>query len=815
MRLLRWALCLGVLISGTGLQAFVKEQGEIESGLLKVRDVSVEKKIIHVEKEDTSSFEEDASLQGIQVFRDRKTGSIRLLYGNFDDVEALSSREASAFIELCKKFIQDHTDFLGLALTDVAPAEKGQYIGEDEQFVRFHVFRKGIRVKDASLDFRFKYGKLLQVVNQSFVEAVEIGSDNSRSDLLEQAEKTVNAKIVNPGEIFYRVVETSDSYLLEKVASFNVISEKDLPYLLELNAENGKVFELSQQFYSVSGHAEADLYPRWYDETMRSMPLSHLDIQTSKGPVRSNENGQFQADADAAPQVDGLKGQYVAVKDNKNNNVKAKGSLVSNLWSLKVEKQAGAQAWVDTSVAQSMIYDKVTAIVKRAKKYIDTPWFSKPLPANANLDSHCNAYWNGTSINLFTADSRCANTALIADVIYHEWGHGLHHNAEGIEDGALSEGFGDIMSLVMTESNLLGIGFHLANRGPVRDIKPARIYPRDKGEVHSEGLIIASTFWELYEKLVAKYGRTRGVDMLANYAFKMIFTSRTYLDVYHALLVIDSNGGDPAKGTPNQCLLNEVFSNHGIAQKEPACELASIETWDLQGERDGVIRPGSALSLRLKAKNAAAQVLKGLSADISSSGLPGSNVTGRLHWDDIATGTSEFSRNAVEVPIPSNAVCGQTFRLTANLKADKRELSMSKDWILGRNEGEVSSFQASGLPLTIKDMTTVTSSITAQNAKWKADTTVQSIELTFDVRHTYLGDLLVQLKGPDGTLTQVYKGTGRGKGSHHFEADLSGSFKGKKVGGEWQLIVRDTSPADEGALTSYSLKMTPALYTCH
>ena len=102
-----------------------------------------------------------------------------------------------------------------------------------------------------------------------------------------------------------------------------------------------------------------------------------------------------------------------------------------------------------------MIYRHVNDIIIHAKKYINPRWFERPLLANANLNSTCNAHWNGRSINLYSGNSQCANTGLIADVIYHEWGHGLDAFTGGIDDGAFSEGFGDIVSMIMTKLHYL------------------------------------------------------------------------------------------------------------------------------------------------------------------------------------------------------------------------------------------------------------------------------------------------------------------------------------------------------------------------
>jgi subtilisin-like proprotein convertase family protein len=43
---------------------------------------------------------------------------------------------------------------------------------------------------------------------------------------------------------------------------------------------------------------------------------------------------------------------------------------------------------------------------------------------------------------------------------------------------------------------------------------------------------------------------------------------------------------------------------------------------------------------------------------------------------------------------------------------------------------------------------------------------------------------------------------------------VSASFKGKKILGEWQLLVKDNAGGDQGTLDSFGLVMTPALFSC-
>ncbi len=106
----------------------------------------------------------------------------------------------------------------------------------------------------------------------------------------------------------------------------------------------------------------------------------------------------------------------------------------------------------------------------------------------------------------------------------------------------------------------------------------------------------------------------------------MILTARTYLDVYHALLVIDSDGGDPTQRTPNQCLLNQAFAHHGLAEREAACELGAIESWEIDDSPSNIFRPGSTAEIRLKTRNASPQALSDLAGTLAIDDLPGTQV---------------------------------------------------------------------------------------------------------------------------------------------------------------------------------------------
>lgn len=481
----------------------------------------------------------------------------------------LGKNAVTAYMEQALAYLDANPDLFGVTSADLMLNEAATLIDDDVAFLKFQVLRDGLLIQDAVIDFRFKQGVLLQVVNQSFAEAL---SDNSSPDReLEQvARDSVNGQNTKPTGERYRVVATQAGYKLVRVSGFEVLTATDR-YLVQVEAASGQVFEIRPTTFHLEGSASGHVYPRYYAEPIETRPYGELSLSYDGGTVTTKVDGNF-ADApnDAEPSLDGFIGPRVKINLRSGTKVVASGVQDQDRWNVVFSRTESNSNYSDKSVAQSMVFYHTNAIIQRAKAYIDTTWLDRRLTANVNLTQTCNAHWDGSTINFYSSGSGCANTGLISDVVFHEWGHGLDENTGGIDDGAFSEGFGDIMSLLMTHSNVLGIGFRTDGR-PVRDLEPDKIYPRDRGPVHAEGLIIGGTFWDLFKDLRDQHGEVKADELISRYAFKVIFTASRYTDVYDALLVIDDDNADLSDKTPNFCAINKAFTLHGLASADESC----------------------------------------------------------------------------------------------------------------------------------------------------------------------------------------------------------------------------------------------------
>ena len=191
-----------------------------------------------------------------------------------------------------------------------------------------------------------------------------------------------------------------------------------------------------------------------------------------------------------------------------------------------------------------------------------------PMTCRVNVWGSCNAYWSSydRSINFYLAGGNCPNMAQIADVIYHEYGHGVTHLqywSGGHDDpnGAMHEGFSDFLACLITDQPLIGRGFYGPNTH-IRDLDNDNRYPEDwGGEPHNDGLIIGGALWDL--KLLLDDDRPNYVDTLWHYA--RYGYSQEYLGYFWDLLTVDDDDGDLENGTPHAWEIFYSFGDlHGI-----------------------------------------------------------------------------------------------------------------------------------------------------------------------------------------------------------------------------------------------------------
>ncbi len=83
--------------------------------------------------------------------------------------------------------------------------------------------------------------------------------------------------------------------------------------------------------------------------------------------------------------------------------------------------------------------------------------------------------------------------------------------------------------------------------------------------------------------------------------------------------------------------------------------------------------------------------------------------------------------------------------------------------------------------------------------------TIGKLFVTVDISHTYIGDLIVALEGPDGTVATLHNREGGSTDDIRKTYTLT-DFDQKSITGDWTLRVSDRAGSDTGRLNSWSLE---------
>ncbi len=289
----------------------------------------------------------------------------------------------------------------------------------------------------------------------------------------------------------------------------------------------------------------------------------YLAITTGDGSGYTDGDGEFTSSGSSTSLSAEIRGRYANV-DNL-----AGGDLT---WSAGTISDGGSATWSasgEYAEAQLHAYLFATDARDYAKSFVhDVGWLDQSLKVYANYWSSCNAWWDG-DITFLQGGSGCNNTALVADIVYHEFGHGFHYESIiwGVGDfySSTTEGFADSMSSLQTGDSRIGPYFY-SSGSALRDVEPDQVYPQDTiGESHHDGLIVGGAVWDLRTELIAECGQGMGEDVAGEIYTGMVKVATDIPSTYDAALAADDDNGNLADGTPHVCAIERAFDNHGLA----------------------------------------------------------------------------------------------------------------------------------------------------------------------------------------------------------------------------------------------------------
>jgi hypothetical protein len=168
-----------------------------------------------------------------------------------------------------------------------------------------------------------------------------------------------------------------------------------------IDATTGEILD----FQDVNAYSQATggVYPSSYifgDETLRPMPFTNL----STGGF-TNSSGQFPSGGSPSST---LAGQYVGISDSCGPISQAAGPSGNILFGASAGTDCatpGSGGAGNTHAARTQFYH-LNRIMEVGRGWLPSnSWLASQVPANVNINSVCNAFWNGFSVNFYRSGS--------------------------------------------------------------------------------------------------------------------------------------------------------------------------------------------------------------------------------------------------------------------------------------------------------------------------------------------------------------------------------------------------------------------------
>ncbi len=527
-------------------------------------------------------------LAGFTAMWDRDTDVPLRLWGRTQPITGVVANAATAEAA-ARAFLADHLGVLapGAAPSDFVLVSNVLSPSGDIRSVGFAQQAAGMRVLGGAIGFSFKADRLALVTSTALPHVTVSAPAHrlSTPELAARAERwlrtaghattttSVGAQPIVVPIVRPRIGARPD--IVYRVAEQVEISATDSPgaWHVWVDAVAGSPIARKSTITYATGKVSYDV-PERYPGGARSPRAASFASLTLDGSAAT-------AALDGSVTWSGAGSATVRARGTYVNVTTASGSAVSGTLQLV---SGGAATW---SQASSETGDaQVSAFIHAgiAKQFAKTrlaptlPWLDQALSVSVNESGGCNAFSNGDDIHFLRKNSQCENTARLADVIYHEFGHSLHANSiiEGVGawDGALSEGLGDILAMLITHDHGMARGFFLSNpTSPMRDLDPPNKEKKwgidTTGEVHDDGEIIGGTFWDLMVALEAQLGPTAGYNKTLALYYAVMQRATDIPSSYAEALLADDDDGDLSNGTPNKCAIHAAYAAHNLTSGAP------------------------------------------------------------------------------------------------------------------------------------------------------------------------------------------------------------------------------------------------------
>ena len=503
-----------------------------------------------------------------------------------------------------------------------------------------------IPVRDAHVFLRVSQGNVIQMGNHQVVRPRRldtrgtVSADRVRGTILGYFDdpSTVTLEPVAPDfgqrerslEIVPR--NAADGSLEHQLVHSYSVHTPELDLELWYDAQSGELVYVRNRRFTIDGVVRGGIYPVTNTDTEVLRGLPFLTVVNDGVSKTTDGAGVYDYTPAGSLATATLDGDFVSINDNCGAASLATSTSPGDInFGLSTGTDCATPGFGgpgNTHAARSTYYH-LNQIKEKARSYLNvpmvtTPWLEADLTANVNINSTCNAFWNGSTVNFYRSGGGCSNTGELAAVFLHEFGHGLDENTNGLppENGS-GEAYSDILAFLQTHDSCIGHNFRPgvpclfgcdATCTGVRDVavtpavSPTTIemapancdafacpflvsgvfpYQGPMGyQGHCESLIASGAVWDMVQGFVARYGDGAGWALADRIWYESLYQTESAYQLnagamqcdptasvdgcgatnwYTVFLALDDDNGNLADGTPNADIIWNAFNDHGIA----------------------------------------------------------------------------------------------------------------------------------------------------------------------------------------------------------------------------------------------------------
>ena len=523
--------------------------------------------------------------QGWQVVFDERTGTPHRAWGPGIAVGAITDGEQAA--AAVQRLLSDHAALVGVPPRSLRLGHAAYDVDKDRWFLRLdqtvpgsnrvvgnaegaleHFASHGAPVVwRGAVEAWIQHGRLTMLSVDTYPEATRIGTTPTLD-----ADAAIEAAIaLGPepglahdidGAVLVVLPQEVPGGLEHRLAWMVRSRTGDLDagilpghWVSFIDAHTGALLNVHNQVRYLSGNVQARHDTRTVDGDTSISPLVDLFVDGDDGSQgRTDLDGDISLDG-ASTFSAALDGEYFRIFNDAGDEGSVRWNDGDVIWGEE-----------DASIAEIDSYVFLNQVRAWADLYAyDVSLTTFKISSTVNISDSCNAYYDG-NVNFFQKGGGCNNTGRIADVNYHEWGHGLHYSAAGSYylDGSVGEGAGDTLAVLNTGDPVMAPYFMESGSG-IREVATNRRYPDDVvGEVHADGLIYGGAMWDTWAELEASIGPEEAYDTVSRLFVEGLQFNPELAETYDAMVAADDDNGDLSDGTPHQCQILDGFAPHGL-----------------------------------------------------------------------------------------------------------------------------------------------------------------------------------------------------------------------------------------------------------